>query len=90
MRAMGYGLWTMRVYGVWGHVMLLIVVLPDLAQAGIKIWVLTGDKQETAINIGYACQLLTNEMDLIYVNQPNLNDLEAQLKQLQEYVHCRL
>ena len=25
-----------------------------LAQAGIKIWVLTGDKKETAINIGYA------------------------------------
>lgn len=24
-----------------------------LAQAGLKIWVLTGDKQETAINIGY-------------------------------------
>ena len=31
--------------------------MPDcidkLAQAGIKIWVLTGDKMETAINIGY-------------------------------------
>ena len=24
-----------------------------LAQAGIKIWVLTGDKMETAVNIGY-------------------------------------
>jgi phospholipid-translocating ATPase len=27
-----------------------------LAKAGIKIWVLTGDKMETAINIGYACR----------------------------------
>jgi phospholipid-translocating ATPase len=26
------------------------------ARAGIKIWVLTGDKVETAINIGYACR----------------------------------
>ena len=26
-----------------------------LSQAGIKIWVLTGDKLETAINIGYNC-----------------------------------
>lgn len=25
-----------------------------LSNAGIKIWVLTGDRQETAINIGYA------------------------------------
>jgi len=27
--------------------------IDKLAQAGIKIWVLTGDKMETAINIGY-------------------------------------
>ncbi len=26
-----------------------------------KVWVLTGDKIETAINIGYSCQLLSNE-----------------------------
>lgn len=26
--------------------------IDKLAQAGIKIWVLTGDKMETAINIG--------------------------------------
>ncbi|XP_077440088.1 phospholipid-transporting ATPase IC isoform X2 [Vanacampus margaritifer] len=29
-----------------------------LKQAGIKVWVLTGDKKETAVNIGYACKLL--------------------------------
>jgi phospholipid-transporting ATPase len=29
-----------------------------LAQAGIKIWVLTGDRQETAINIGYSWYVL--------------------------------
>lgn len=27
--------------------------IDKLARAGIKIWVLTGDKMETAINIGY-------------------------------------
>jgi phospholipid-translocating P-type ATPase (flippase) len=35
-----------------------------LGKAGIKVWVLTGDKQETAINIGYACALLRPEMGL--------------------------
>jgi phospholipid-transporting ATPase len=34
----------------------------QLALAGIRIWVLTGDKMETAINIGFACSLLTEEM----------------------------
>ncbi|KAK4979506.1 phospholipid transporting ATPase, partial [Elasticomyces elasticus] len=36
-----------------------------LASAGIKLWVLTGDKVETAINIGFSCNLLDNDMDLI-------------------------
>ncbi|KNC99972.1 phospholipid-translocating P-type ATPase, flippase [Spizellomyces punctatus DAOM BR117] len=40
-----------------------------LAQAGIKLWVLTGDRQETAINIGYSCKLITEEMSLIVCNQ---------------------
>jgi len=30
----------------------------DIKKAGIQLWVLTGDKVETAINIGYSCQLL--------------------------------
>lgn len=36
-----------------------------LADGGIKLWVLTGDKVETAINIGFSCNLLNNEMELI-------------------------
>lgn len=28
--------------------------------AGINVWVLTGDKIETAINIGFSCRLLTD------------------------------
>ncbi|CAK9435324.1 uncharacterized protein LODBEIA_P57110 [Lodderomyces beijingensis] len=38
-----------------------------LAEAGIKLWVLTGDKVETAINIGFSCNLLGNEMDLLVI-----------------------
>ncbi|KAJ3084089.1 hypothetical protein HDU99_003498 [Rhizoclosmatium hyalinum] len=40
-----------------------------LATAGIKLWVLTGDRQETAINIGYSCKLLTEDMSLIICNE---------------------
>lgn len=32
-----------------------------LRAAGLRIWVLTGDKVETATNIGFACSLLSNE-----------------------------
>ncbi|CAL5039055.1 unnamed protein product [Urochloa decumbens] len=41
-----------------------------LAQAGLKIWVLTGDKMETAINIGYACSLLRQGMKQICLSIP--------------------
>jgi P-type E1-E2 ATPase len=31
-----------------------------MKKAGIKVWVLTGDKIETAINIGISCKLLND------------------------------
>jgi hypothetical protein len=37
-------------------------------QAGIKIWILTGDKQETAIEIGHSTNLLKRGMKLITIN----------------------
>ncbi|GMH31586.1 hypothetical protein Nepgr_033430 [Nepenthes gracilis] len=42
--------------------------IDKLSQAGIKLWVLTGDKMETAINIGYACSLLREGMRQIVIN----------------------
>ena len=37
-------------------------------ETGIKVWVLTGDKVETAINIGYSCGLLNNQMKQYVIN----------------------
>ncbi|XP_068840460.1 phospholipid-transporting ATPase IB-like [Capricornis sumatraensis] len=48
--------------------------ITSLLKANIKIWVLTGDKQETAINIAYSCKLLSGQMPRI---QLNTNSLEA-------------
>lgn len=52
-----------------------------LGDAGIKLWVLTGDKVETAINIGFSCNLLDNSMDLIVfkVEEDSFEDAKAQL-----------
>ncbi|CAN6221390.1 unnamed protein product [Urochloa humidicola] len=52
--------------------------IDKLAQAGIKIWVLTGDKMETAINIGFACSLLRQGMTqiIITLEQPGIIALE--------------
>ncbi|KAL0956262.1 hypothetical protein HGRIS_002416 [Hohenbuehelia grisea] len=40
-----------------------------LQMAGIKVWVLTGDRQETAINIGMSCRLIAESMNLVIVNE---------------------
>lgn len=52
-----------------------------LGEAGIKLWVLTGDKVETAINIGFSCNLLNNDMDLIVFKseEQTVEDAENEL-----------
>lgn len=55
----------------------LQVGVPDsisiLSEAGIKLWVLTGDRIETAINIGFSCNLLNNDMQLLVI-RPDEDD----------------
>ncbi|KAM6984841.1 phospholipid-transporting ATPase ID [Aplochiton taeniatus] len=45
--------------------------IEQLAKADIKIWVLTGDKQETAENIGYSCNMLREEMTEVFIVASN-------------------
>lgn len=33
-----------------------------MKEAGIHVWILTGDKLETAVNIGHSCGLLEKNM----------------------------
>ncbi|RCI04666.1 hypothetical protein CU098_012151, partial [Rhizopus stolonifer] len=45
--------------------------IAELSKSGIKLWVLTGDKTETAINIGFSCNLLTTDMELLILRSSN-------------------
>lgn len=53
-----------------------------LKDAGIKVWVLTGDKIDTAINIGYSCGLLNNFMVKHIVTEEKENELDKKLKEI--------
>ena len=44
-----------------------------LLKADINVWVLTGDKQETAINIGYSTRLIVQGTPLIILNETSLD-----------------
>ncbi|KAL4308500.1 hypothetical protein GQ457_01G045260 [Hibiscus cannabinus] len=57
--------------------------IESLRTAGIKVWVLTGDKQETAISIGYSSKLLTSKMTQIIVNN---NSKESCRKSLEDAI----
>lgn len=43
-------------------------VIDYIRRAKIKLWVLTGDKIETAINIGFSCKLLDDEMEIFIID----------------------
>ncbi|XP_016123344.1 phospholipid-transporting ATPase ID-like [Sinocyclocheilus grahami] len=56
-----------------------------LSLANIKIWVLTGDKQETAVNIGYSCKMLTDNMTEIFiVNGHTVQSVREELRKARE------
>lgn len=50
-----------------------------LREAGVKLWVLTGDKRETAENIGYSALLLDANMDVMHIRGSTSNDVGKQL-----------
>lgn len=53
-----------------------------LREAGIRVWVLTGDKQETAVNIGHACRLLDHDTRLLILDAEGPAAAQEQLARL--------
>ncbi|KAI3501644.1 hypothetical protein L1887_29567 [Cichorium endivia] len=58
--------------------------IDKLAQAGLKIWLLTGDKKETAVNIGFACSLLRHDMQQFHLSLSRDAESKNQLKAMKD------
>ena len=60
--------------------------LRDFSEAGIKLWVLTGDKKDTAKSIGYSCGLFDDDNFNIFEINEGLTktQLESRLNELAE------
>ena len=60
--------------------------LQDFSEAGIKLWVLTGDKKDTAKSIGFSCGLFDDETFNIFEIKEGLTkiQLESRLNELAE------
>ncbi|KAM4664395.1 phospholipid-transporting ATPase IG isoform 1-T1 [Discoglossus pictus] len=55
-----------------------------LHAAGMKVWVLTGDKMETAKSTCYACRLFQNNTELLELTSKNVDEYERKEDRLQE------
>lgn len=66
--------------------------IEKLRRANIRMWMLTGDKRETAVNIGYSCRLIKDYSTVITLKvEDSLEDkLMAALEELdsQQIAHC--
>jgi phospholipid-translocating ATPase len=60
--------------------------IDKLRRANMKIWMLTGDKRETAINVAHSASICLPESE-IFVLDSAKGDLEAQLRGLAEELH---
>lgn len=51
--------------------------IEKLMNAGIRVWVLTGDKQETAIEIGKSCNLINEAtMEMIVLSSKTREEFD--------------
>ena len=60
----------------------------DLRLAKIKVWMLTGDKMNTAYNIGLSCNLINKEMKIFNICgiEPKKDELTLSIMNQQERV----
>ncbi|XP_033119823.1 probable phospholipid-transporting ATPase IF [Anneissia japonica] len=62
--------------------------IEKLREAGIKVWVLTGDKQETAVNISHSCDHFKASMSELYlVKQTEPEQISKLLSEYREMVN---
>ena len=52
--------------------------IDKLRRAGIKLWMLTGDKRETAVNIGHSCRLI-KDYSTITILDRELGDVDQRM-----------
>ncbi|KAL2088905.1 hypothetical protein ACEWY4_015804 [Coilia grayii] len=58
-----------------------------LSLANIKIWILTGDKLETAMNVAYSCNMLRDDMSEIFIiTGPTAVDVQMQLRRAKDHI----
>jgi magnesium-transporting ATPase (P-type) len=61
-------------------------VIHDFKEAGIKVWMLTGDKLETAENIGISTRMFSDEMCIFRLNTCDKEKTKSRIEQVEERI----
>ena len=61
--------------------------IDKLRRAGMRLWMLTGDKRETAINIGHSCKLIKSYSEVIILDQVKGNLEQTMTSSLLDIMH---
>ena len=56
--------------------------------ADIRVWILTGDKRETAINIAQSSGLCTKSTRLLVLDKVGLEEIITKLQEFNDSVSC--
>ncbi|KAJ5835997.1 ATPase P-type K/Mg/Cd/Cu/Zn/Na/Ca/Na/H-transporter [Penicillium robsamsonii] len=64
--------------------------IEKLRRANIKMWMLTGDKRETAINVGHSCRLVKEYSTLTILDQENGNVEQTIVDLIEEIIRGRV
>lgn len=62
------------------------LTIQTLKESGIKVWVMTGDKIETAIYVGYSSGLIESDMNRFIVDQKTELKIEENLDKILEEI----
>lgn len=61
------------------------ICIRDLRLASIKIWMLTGDKFNTAYNIGLSCNLISNSLQIFKIKGEEGEDLNKLINEFKKF-----
>ena len=61
--------------------------IKDFIDAGINVWMLTGDKLDTAESIGYSCRLITEDTEVFKIKEKDKENIKIILEEIRNEIY---
>ena len=61
-------------------------IIKEFIEANINVWMLTGDKLDTAESIGYSCKLLMEDTEVFKIRDKDISNIEQVLSNIKQEI----